>query len=487
MPIGAASTCEDCGAGAPTKLTRHHRDGDRFNNQPANIAVLCHACHAKADQAIGHWGPNAKPVPIEIPASTHRRLALNLLKPAPYNPRRIDDGALAGLRRSISTFGLVEPVVWNERSGNVVGGHQRIAALRAMGASDGTMIDAMVVDLDEGQERALTLALNTPAIAGAFTPDVHAVLDAIKAQHAELIDALCLDELEAATKRLLANLPATGGNTDGDDVPDPPPVPRTKPGDVWTLGQHRLICADCRDGAALSELMRGERAILYATDPPYGGGYDASADRNLPDGRVKDGDATLVEADQQWDHFADEPEFRQFLIDSFRTAATALKPEAAWYCWHATRTVTSFIEAWAALGLLNHQTITWIKPAATFGYSMWGWRFEPCLMGWLAGNKPPAYQVEGESSNVWAMDWEGKARLRNGLHPTQKPIAVFEAPMRKHTVPGEICLETFCGSGSQIIAAERLGRRCFAVERLPAFCDVAVARWEAFTGQEATR
>ncbi|MBU2500751.1 DNA methylase, partial [bacterium] len=121
------------------------------------------------------------------------------------------------------------------------------------------------------------------------------------------------------------------------------------------------------------------------------------------------------------------------------------------------------------------------------GFAMWNYRTEPCLMGWQQGHKPEALPVPDEHSNCWETGWEGKARCTDGQHPTQKPVRLFELPMLKHTRPGAICLETFAGSGSQVIAAERLDRRCFAVERMPQFCDVIVQRWEQYTGQTAIR
>lgn len=164
-----------------------------------------------------------------------------------------------------------------------------------------------------------------------------------------------------------------------------------------------------------------------------------------------------------------------------------MTPNAAWYCWHASATRKQFLEAWAAAKIRYHQDVVWVKPTHVLGFTMWNYRSEPCLMGWHQGHKPAALPVPDESSNVWEVDWEGKARCTDGVHPTQKPVRLFELPMLKHTRPGEICLETFAGSGSQVIAAERLGRRCFAVERNPRFCDVIVTRWEQFTGERAER
>ena len=157
------------------------------------------------------------------------------------------------------------------------------------------------------------------------------------------------------------------------------------------------------------------------------------------------------------------------------------------------------------LGVLIHQQIIWVKPCAVLTYSFYSWRHEPCLLMWIKGYKPP-YKPKDKSigtvwvhsfmrsgdpttpeyyTDLWELDWEGKKRNSGLEHPTVKPTEVFAIPMRVHTGPGDICYEPFCGSGSQIIAAERLNRRCFAMEIEPVFCDVTIKRWEDFTGKKA--
>ena len=414
------------------------------------------------------------------------------LTPAPYNPRTISEDALSGLQASVQRFGLVEPVVWNRRTGHVVGGHQRLKALQSMGETETQVV---VVDLEDAEEKALNVALNSPSVAGEFTPDLHALLAEIDAALPDLADQLRFEDLAAEMKHLLADLSPEDGLTDPDDVPEPPEVPVTREGDIWILGGHRLICGDSTDAAVLARLMDGQTAALYATDPPYGVGYDGTNhpqnQRDKEKGRERgsqnrDWSEDYVDLDA-WDHFGDQAEFDQFLVDVFRTALPHVAEDAAWYCWHATATSESFRKAWVEAGIRYHQMIQWIKPTFVLGFAMWNYRSEPCLMGWQQGHKPAAHPVDDEKSNVWEVDWEGKARCTDGLHPTQKPTRLFELPMLKHTRPGAICLETFAGSGSQVIAAERLGRRCFAVERNPRFVDVIVARWEQFTGQTAVR
>jgi DNA modification methylase len=420
------------------------------------------------------------------------RKSIAELMPAPYNPRTISPEALAGLRASVERFGLVEPVVWNRRTGHVVGGHQRLKALQALGESDTQVV---VVDLDELEEKALNVALNSPAIAGEFTAELHTLLAEIEAAMPDLADELRFDDLAAQMRHLLADLTPEDGLTDPDDVPEPPETPITRPGDLIILGGHRLVCGDSADPATLARLMDGQTAALYATDPPYGVGYDGTAhpqnQRDKQQGRTPGSQNRDWSNDYQdldaWDHFGDQAEFETFLTDIFAAALPHIAQDAAWYCWHASATSDCFRRAWQATGIRYHQMIQWVKPTFVLGFAMWNYRSEPCLMGWRQGHKPAAYPISDEHSNVWEVDWEGKARCTDGLHPTQKPVRLFELPMLKHTRAGDICLETFCGSGSQVIAAERLGRRCYAVERNPRFCDVIVARWEQFTGQTAER
>jgi DNA modification methylase len=135
-------------------------------------------------------------------------------------------------------------------------------------------------------------------------------------------------------------------------------------------------------------------------------------------------------------------------------------------------------------GLLLHQILVWVKPTATFGHCYYRWRHEPCAFGWQRGNKPE--HGHGAMETVWELDWEGKQRVVGNEHPTQKPTRIFEIPMEQHTKVGDTVLEPFSGSGSQLIAAEHLGRRCCAIEIQPAFVDVAIRRWQEASGKVAT-
>ena len=393
-----------------------------------------------------------------------RVMRLSDLAPADYNPRTITEKAAEGLRASIRRFGLVQPIVWNSRTKRVVGGHQRIEAMKSLGGADAQVV---VVDLPETEEKALNVTLNNPAITGEFTDGLQAIL-------AEISEALPLEFEELRLDALLEE------NLTGiveDEAPEPPENPVTKPGDLWLLGDHRLLCGDSTKPEDVGRVMHGQKADLFQTDPPYLVDY-TGADR--PNASGKDWSAQYKEIEIK--------DAGAFFGAVFRAAVAVTKEDAAWYCWHAHKRAAEIEAAWASLGVLNHQQIVWVKPTALHGYSFWPYQHEPCLMGWKKGHKP-AHDGDNshEISTVWMVDWQGKRRVVGNEHPTQKPVELFARPYRKHTRPGHVGFEPFSGSGSQLIAAEQLGRRCYAIEVEPAFVDVAVERWENLTGEKGAR
>ena len=160
-----------------------------------------------------------------------------------------------------------------------------------------------------------------------------------------------------------------------------------------------------------------------------------------------------------------------------------MAPKGAIYCWHAHKRQALISRIWKELGILDHQQIIWVKPAAVFGRVYWHFRHESCFMGWRKGSMPD-HDGDHEFDSVWNIDYDGLGR-RAADHPTSKPLELFARPMRRHTKRSDICFEPFSGSGSQIIAAEQEGRRCWGMEIAPAFVDVAIKRWEAATGRQA--
>jgi DNA modification methylase len=172
----------------------------------------------------------------------------------------------------------------------------------------------------------------------------------------------------------------------------------------------------------------------------------------------------------------------QFMDGVFKACLPMVESNAAIYTWHAHVQQPVIAAAFERHELLLHQVIVWVKPTATFGHSYYRWRHEPCAFGWRKGNKPE--HGYGAMDTVWEVDWEGKQRIAS-FHPTSKPTRLFEIPMQQHTKPGAVVLEPFCGSGSQIIAAEKLGRKCRAMEISPVFVDGTILRWQQATGKEA--
>jgi DNA modification methylase len=218
--------------------------------------------------------------------------------------------------------------------------------------------------------------------------------------------------------------------------------------------------------------MGGEKAALVATDPPYL--VDYTGER--PNDSGKDWTDTYREIDIE--------DADGFFRAVFKNVLEVLGSKAAIYCWHAHKRSGDIQRIWRELGILDHQQVVWVKPTPVFGRVYWHFRHEPCMMGWRQGEKPEHDGVH-EHNSVWEVDWDGKARVTTD-HPTSKPVELFVRPMKKHTSPGAVVFEPFSGSGSQIIAAERCGRRCRAIEISPPYVDVAIRRWEQATGKEAT-
>jgi DNA modification methylase len=405
------------------------------------------------------------------------------LKPNPHNPR-INDPAVDAVARSIQAYGFNNPLITDEQL-NIAAGHTRLKAAMKLGLETVPVI--RVPGLIGTKFTGYAIADNQTASIAEWDQDLLA----------KIVSELNLDvDFDLANlgfdEKELTQILDWGLNDDGDDqadeVPPPPEEPITKLGDLWVLGEHRLLCGDCRDPVALDRLMNGQQAAIYVTDPPYGVGYDGT---NHPQNAVDkqkglpDGHQNKDWSHEYWDHFSGSEEFEAFLTAAFANAKRHLAENAAWYTWHASATADSFRRAWEQVGIRYHQTVVWIKPTFVLGFSLWNWQYEPCLVGWQQGHKPLVNTIEGEHSNVWEINWEGKARCVDSVHPTQKPVRLFELPLLKHTRRGDICLESFSGSGSQIVAAEKLGRRCHALELEPKFCDVAVQRWEAYTGKKA--
>jgi DNA modification methylase len=356
----------------------------------------------------------------------------------------------------------------------VLAGHTRLLAARKLG------LDNVPVHVARGltpeEARAYRLADNRSAQETAWDA---LLLPAELAALAECELDLALtgfdpDELAALLAR------PTEGLTDPDEVPEIPEEPVTRPGDLWLLGRHRLLCGDATSAADVQRLMEGERAGLMATDPPYLVDY---AGGQHPASEANEGKASK---DKTWDEYVDHEHSVEFYVAFLRAALDhALLDDAAVYQWFGIMRTEVIWQAWREVGLLPHQVLVWKKSRSVLTYSHYMWDYEPMMYGWseghMPGMKPPA-----DARAVWEIE----SRIEDGaagVHPTQKPVETVRRPITYHTKPGGLIYEPFSGSGTALIAAEETGRRCYALEQSPAFCDVAVARWEAFTGEQAKR
>lgn len=401
------------------------------------------------------------------------------LVPAGYNPRAMTEAARAGLRASLTTFGLVQPIVWNSRSGRVVGGHQRLTELVAQGVH---VTDVVVVDLDDERERALNVTLNNPAIAGDFTADVGAILDGLEASLGDLFGGLRLDALADALESLTRKPSAKG---DPDEVHEPPAQPTSRRGDLFVLGRHRLLCGDSTNPEDVARVLDGARPRLMLTDPPYGVSLDMEwrdraglngmgpAEHSYLQRRVGFQNTTISGDDKA--DWSDAFE----LVPSLDTA----------YVWHASSRSVEVGFGLRRIGFELKQQIIWRKPRFVLSRQHYHWQHEPC---WYARKDGSAkFRGARDQSTIW--DAASPKMLMNPAgeheekvdHPTQKPVCLYTRPIENHLKRGEAFYEPFGGSGSAIAAAEITERRCFAIELDPKYVDVIVTRWERLTGKRA--
>lgn len=411
------------------------------------------------------------------------KVSFERINPAAYNPRKDlkpGDPEYEKLRKSLNHWGLVEPLVWNQKTSNLVGGHQRFKILKELGFTE---VEVVVVDLSPDEERALNIALNK--ITGDWDEAKLAQV-ILEIQERAQVDINLLgfdrDELDDVLSRYSDLKPATGNDDDFDvdgslDTSKPA---ITQEGELLELGEHRLLCGDSTNPDHVRRVMNGERATLFATDPPYLVGYDGTnhpgKSRALEKRKNKNWSGSYGIT---WDDADANPD----LYDKFIgvAVAEAIIPEAAWYCWHASRRQMMVESMWQKHGAFVHQQIVWVKDRPILNRSWYTWQHEPCFFGWIKGQKPRRV-AKDYPPTVWNVPTVRAGERTD--HPTSKPVELFRIPMRQHTQLRDICYEPFCGSGSQLIAAQELGRRCFGLELSSHYCDVIVRRWLHYVGPD---
>lgn len=401
---------------------------------------------------------------------------------APYvrNARTHSDEQVAQLAASIQAFGWTNPILVDE-SGGIVAGHGRLRAAQSLGMVDVPTI--CLPGLTEAQRRALVLADNKLALNAGW--DFGLLRDELAELDTGEFDLSVVGFSDVELEQIATWTPdgLRPGRTAPDAAPEVPVVPVSRAGDLWLLGEHRLLCGDSAQAADVERVVGENRPKLVNTDPPYGIAYtdDARVAAERASGRS--------DRKTKWgggivnDGARDDAKLQAFLESVIRAAVPSVADNAAFYLWHPMLTQgTFFAAAAAAADILIHRQIIWVKPSLLFGFGDYHWRHELCFYGWRRGNRPEFYG-ERNQTTVWEITHEASNGAR--VHPTQKPVALFMPPITNHTLPGEAIYEPFAGSGSQIIAAEQTGRRCLAVEIAPEYVDVCIKRWQDFTGKEA--
>ena len=392
------------------------------------------------------------------------------LIPYARNARTHSEEQIAQVAASIREFGFVNPILIDEES-TVIAGHCRLAAARKLGLAEVPTI--RLTGLTAPQRKALALADNKLAMNAGWDEELLRL-------ELEELQGLGFDlDLTGFSALDLGKLGVEAGDVVEDDIPEPPETPTTQRGDVWLLGDQRLVCGDSTDPATIALACEGRPARLLHTDPPYGVSYVATKD-GIPRSGFRNAQA-------EWGDIANDDlqgeKLQAFLENVLRACLPHLERPAL-YLWHAQigGQQDPTAAALASIGALIHRVLIWAKPGFVLTRSgQYHWAHEPCFYGWLKG-QPPAWLGDKSQRSVWEVGRDGTKN-----HPTQKPVELFAIPIRNHLHRGELTLEPFAGSGSQVMAAEQLERRCAAVEYEPRYCDVVVQRWEALTGRSAER
>lgn len=395
-------------------------------------------------------------------ASAIERVAVEALLPYAANARTHSDEQVAQIAASIAEFGFTVPCLIDER-GVLIAGHGRLLAARRLGLHDVPAI--RLAHLTDAQARAYRIADNQIALNAGWD---EATLSAELARLKE--DGLDLDLLgfgEDDLDRLLSDrdIGDAGSTSDEDSVPDPPEDPITRPGDLWILGDHRLLCGDATLQADVGRLLNCATPHLMVTDPPYGVDYDpawrneAGVSATARTGKVRNDDRA---------------DWRE---------AWRLFPGDVAYVWHAGIHTKTVIESLEAADFAIRSQIIWSKPRFVLGRGDYHWQHEPCLYA-VRRQATGHWQGARDQSTVWAIGANGDEDGAT-VHGTQKPVECMRRPILNNSGTGDQVYEPFAGSGTAIIAAETTERACLAIEIDPRYCDVIVERWQIFTGKQA--
>lgn len=437
---------------------------------------------------------------MEIKKFQTRTLDAAELNPAPYNPRKDlkpGDPEWEKLRNSILEFGYIDPIIWNEATGNIVGGHQRFKILRAEGIEE---FEVSVVHIEDPEkEKALNIALNKTG--GDWDEDKLAALLSELSEEAQQLTGFQDDELDDYLSSYDPDDADADYTEDPDDY-DPEEeaelivTPYVKPGDVWLLGPHRLASGDSLDPETVDAATGGQQVNMVFTDPPYNVAVNTGSVEDLKR-RNRRTDGKIVENDSMSDG-----EFYKFLLGAFQQLLRITKPGGPIYICHADSEGLNFRAAAKDAGWNITQNLIWVKNAIVMGRQDYHWQHEPILYGWKPG-AAHFWNGERDKSTIYddgieLKDLDKKELMtiirdllnedktsiyrhakpsRSEEHPTMKPLPLVRFYIKNSSIRKHIIFDGFMGSGSTIIAAEQLGRVAYGIEKDPKYGQVIVERY----------
>jgi DNA modification methylase len=389
--------------------------------------------------------------------TTERFEKVNIERLVPYarNARTHSKEQILQLRASLREFGFVNPVIV-DKDLNIIAGHGRILAAKEEGI---TKVPCVFAEhLTDAQKRAYIIADNRLALNAGWDAEMLTV-ELADLQGADFdISLLGFDDSEL--NKLLGGMEDV--KDDDFDVEAELKKPAiTKPGDLWLLGKHRLVCGDSTKKETFDLLMDGKQANLTVTDPPYNVNYEGSA------GKIRN------------DNMSDD-KFYQFLLSAFVLTEKAMAKDASIYVFHADTEGLNFRKSFSDAGFYLSGTCIWKKQSLVLGRSPYQWQHEPILFGWKKAGKHAWYSDRKQTTI-----WEFEKPKKNGEHPTMKPVPLVAYPIVNSSMTGCIVLDPFGGSGSTLIACEQTDRICFTVELDEKFCDVIVKRYIEQVSQES--
>ena len=382
---------------------------------------------------------------------------------APYaaNARTHTDEQIAQIAASIQEFGFTNPIL-SGSDGVIIAGHGRLLAAQRLGLKK---VPVITLDhLTEAQRRALVIADNKIAENAGWDEELlRAELAALQEMEFDLdLVGFSDEELDDLLGDLEAEAP---GEVEGEDeVPETPEDPVSRPGDLWVLGNHRLLCGDSTVATDVERVLGGVTPLLMVTDPPYGVEYDPSWRNQTGAAKTKRTGKVLNDDRADW------------------SEAWALFPGDVAYVWHGALHATTVAESLIASGFIIRSQIIWAKDRLVLNRGDYHWQHEPC---WYAVKKTGKGHWAGDRKQTTLWQISNKDQDAETVHGTQKPVECMRRPMLNNSSPGQAVYEPFMGSGTTLIAAETTGRVCLGIELNPAYVDVAVERWQQFTGQQA--